>query len=73
MKSMIVEIPGLCGGRPTIKGTRVEPYDVAKLYERHGIEEVRECFPHISDAQIKESIAYCKEHPGYIGRYGTYK
>lgn len=49
---MIVKTPGTCGGRPRIDGTRVEPYDVAKLFERQGIEEVRECFPHINDDQI---------------------
>ena len=53
----VVIAPGVCGGRPTFKGTRVEVRTVLDCL-RHGrsIPEVRKGYPSVSQAAIEEAI-----------------
>ncbi len=55
----VVRDPEICGGQPTIKGTRVLVLDILDwLNEGKSFEEILENFPSITRADIQEIIAY---------------
>ena len=58
----IVRDPEICGGQPTIKGTRVLVLDILD-YIKEGISfaEILENFPSITREDIQEIIAYAKD------------
>ncbi len=58
----IVRDPEICGGQPTIKGTRVL-VTVILDYLKEGIsfDEILESFPSITREDIQEIITYAKE------------
>ena len=67
----IVRIPGICGGSPTIEGTRIRVADVVGLrrIEGEGVESVLAAYPHLSRAQVQCALAYYAEHKREIDRY----
>ncbi len=54
----IVRAPGVCGGRPTFRGTRIE-VEVVLDWLRAGrsIERILEGYPSLSRAAVEEAIA----------------
>jgi len=52
--------PGVCGGSPTIGGTRFPVRSVVHYVLRLGLtaEELAERFPHLTLAQIHDALAY---------------
>ncbi len=58
----IVRIPGLVGGKPVIKGTRI-PVDMIleRLAYDLDIKTLFEDYPHLTQEDIKACIAYAKE------------
>ncbi len=71
----IVRDPEICGGQPTIKGTRVLVTVILDyLSEGISFEEILESFPSITREDIQEIIAYAKEMiTGEIIVHGTKK
>jgi uncharacterized protein (DUF433 family) len=69
----IVRDPEICGGQPTIKGTRVLVLDILDwIKEGKSFEEILENFPSITRADIQEIIAYAKEMiAGEVVIYGS--
>ena len=63
----------ICGGQPTIKGTRVLVLDILDwLEEGRSFEEILENFPSITREDIQEIIAYAKDIiSGEVIIYGT--
>lgn len=59
----IVRIPGIAGGEPILKGTRV-PVRVIVLHYKAGatVEEMLEAHPHISAAAVYDAISYYLDH-----------
>src|SRR5947209_7449891 len=65
----IVTVPGLCGGRPTIKGTRVAVSDIAfKHRSGESVDEMLEAWPHLSPAQVYDALAYYYDNKAEIDR-----
>jgi uncharacterized protein (DUF433 family) len=67
----IVRVPGVVGGEPTIKGTRVSVQAIVEYYRMYkDIERIHKALPHVSTAMIKEALAYYEangeEIDGYI-------
>ena len=57
----IVRDPEICGGQPTIKGTRVLVLDILDwLEEGKSFEEILENFPSLTRTDIQEIIAYAR-------------
>jgi uncharacterized protein (DUF433 family) len=55
----IVRDPKICGGAPTIKGTRVTLRTIlASLAEGARMSEILEDFPTLSEDQVRAVIAY---------------
>ena len=66
----IDSVPGVLGGEPVIRGTRV-PVRTIVLTWRRGVppEEITEHFPHITLAQVFEALSYYSDNQNEINRY----
>ncbi|HUT80991.1 MAG TPA: DUF433 domain-containing protein [Candidatus Bathyarchaeia archaeon] len=69
----IVRDPEICGGQPTIKGTRVLVLDILDwIKEGISFDEILENFPSITREDIQEIIAYAKDMiAGEVIIYGS--
>ena len=69
----IVRDPEICGGQPTIKGTRVLVLDILDwIKEGISFDEILENFPSITREDIQEIIAYAKDMiAGEVVIYGS--
>lgn len=69
----IVRDPEICGGQPTIKGTRVLVLDILDwIKEGKSFDEILDNFPSITREDIQEIIAYAKEMiAGEVVIYGS--
>lgn len=69
----IIRDPEICGGQPTIKGTRVLVLDILDwIKEGKTFDEILENFPSITREDIQETIAYAKEIiTGEVVIYGS--
>jgi uncharacterized protein (DUF433 family) len=63
-KSPDIEVvPGRCGGRPTIRGTRIEPDGLVTDFEMGStVEEIHENFPTVPVQTIERLVAYAHAH-----------
>jgi uncharacterized protein (DUF433 family) len=59
----VVRTPGVCGGRPRIKHSRI-PVSVIAGFHRAGdsLETILETYPHIEPAAIRDAIGYYLDH-----------
>ena len=63
----IVRVPGLSGGRPTIKGTRITVQLIAELYKAgDSVEEMLQGYPHLPAAAVYDAISYYLDHQSEI-------
>ena len=63
----IEQVPGICAGRPTIKGTRTPVKTIVGYYKMGlSIEEILEGFPHLTPAQVYEALSYYHDHQAQI-------
>jgi uncharacterized protein (DUF433 family) len=59
----LVNIPGVCGGKTIIEGTRIGVHDVIGLIVNGAsVEEAQRSFPDLTRAQIYECLAYYEDH-----------
>jgi uncharacterized protein (DUF433 family) len=59
----IEAVPGKVGGRPAIKGTRVEPDSIVLDAEMGATpEETHESFPHIPVETIRRTLEFASKH-----------
>lgn len=59
----LVQIPGVCGGKTIIEGTRITVHDVVGLIVNGAsLEDVLRSFPDLTKAQIYECLAYYEDH-----------
>lgn len=56
---MIVETPGVCGGRPRIDGHRIEVGFIARLVElNYTVDTILNAYPQLTRTEVLEAIAY---------------
>jgi uncharacterized protein (DUF433 family) len=59
----ITQSPGICGGRPIIKGTRTPVKAIVGYYKLgFSVEEILEGLPHLTAAQVYEALSYYHDH-----------
>ena len=59
----IERVAGKMGGRPVIKGTRIEPETIVTDFELGSpVEEIHENFPTVPVDRIKRLIAFAQKH-----------
>jgi uncharacterized protein (DUF433 family) len=62
MSERITIIPGLCGGRPTIRGMRIRVADVLDLLaEGETRDVILEDYPYLEDADITAALQWAAE------------
>jgi len=65
----IVRVAGICGGRPTIKGSRISVCHIAQLYKAGDtVEEILQAHPHLQAAAVYDAISYYLDHQQEIER-----
>ncbi len=63
----ITQVPGICGGRPTIRGTRTAVQTIVGYYKMGlSVEEILEGLPHLTPAQIYEALSYYHDHQAEV-------
>jgi uncharacterized protein (DUF433 family) len=59
----VVRVPGVGGGRPSIKGTRISVRHIAQLYKAGNlVEEIVQAHPQLSAAAVFDAISYYLDH-----------
>ena len=59
----ITQVPGVCGGRPIIRGTRTPVKAIVGYYKMGlSVEEILEGLPHLTPAQVYEALSYYHDH-----------
>jgi uncharacterized protein (DUF433 family) len=59
----IVKDDSICGGRPSIRGTRIAVAEVAFRHRRgESVDEMIEAWPHLTPAQLYDALAYYYDH-----------
>src|SRR5207237_8946510 len=59
----IIHNPGICGGRATIRGSRIAVSAVAFRYRRgESVDEILETWPHLTPGHVHEALAYYFDH-----------
>ena len=55
--------PGVCGGAPAIRGTRITVRHIAVLY-KDGVNvlEMLETYPHLQESWVHDTISYYLDH-----------
>jgi uncharacterized protein (DUF433 family) len=65
----ITRMPGVCGGRPIVKGTRTTVKSIVGYYKMgFSVEEILEGLPHLTPAQVYEALSYYHDHQAEIER-----
>ncbi|MBC7263403.1 MAG: DUF433 domain-containing protein [Chloroflexi bacterium] len=63
----ITRQPGVCDGRPIIKGTRTPVKAIVGYYKLGlSVEEILEGLPHLTPAQVYEALCYYHDHQSEI-------
>ena len=63
----IVQVEGICGGRPTVRGSRIPVWQIAVMFKAGDTpEDILEAFPHLTAAQAYDAISYYLDHQDEI-------
>jgi uncharacterized protein (DUF433 family) len=63
----IVQLAGVCGGRPIIKGSRITVRHIAQLYKAGDtVEEILQAHPHLQATAVYDAISYYLDHQNEI-------
>ena len=66
----IVVVPGVCGGRPVIDGTRISVDFVAELHQLgEEASDIAATYPHLSLAAVHDALSYYYDHQQEIDQY----
>jgi uncharacterized protein (DUF433 family) len=61
--------PGVCGGAPVVRGTRITVRHIAVLYkDGASVEEMLETYPHLQASWVHDAISYYLDHREEIER-----
>jgi uncharacterized protein (DUF433 family) len=66
----IVQVEGVCGGRPIIEGTRLAVWHVADYHYKSGmsVEEILMNCENVTLAQLYDALAYYHDHKAEINK-----
>jgi uncharacterized protein (DUF433 family) len=63
----VQEVPGVCGGYPTIRGTRIPVWVVVAMRaEGAGLDEIIAAYPHVERELIQGALDYYSLRPGRV-------
>ena len=65
----VVRMPGVCGGSPLIRGTRITVRDVAVLMNAgETVDQIVQSFPHLKESWVHDAISYYLDHQSEIDK-----
>ena len=63
----IVRIPGVCGGDPVVRDTRVPVWVIAAKQQTYGsLDAIQRAYPHIPRERLQEALDYYAAHQDAI-------
>ncbi len=63
----ITRIPGVCGGRPIVRGTRIPVQTIVGYYKLGvTVDEILAGLPHLTAAQVFDALSYYHDHQAEI-------
>lgn len=63
----IVRVPGVCGGKPVIEGTRIAVWLIAGWFRQgYTPEKIHKMYPQLTLAQIHDALSYYYDHQAEI-------
>ena len=63
----ITRTPGVCGGRPIVRGTRVSVQIIVGYYKLGmSVDEILAGLPHLTPAQVFDALSYYHDHQAEI-------
>lgn len=67
LRGLITRRARVCGGSPTIAGTRVRVSDVVRYWRLHGDRvRIQKALPHLDENQIRAALDYYDAHKDEI-------
>ena len=65
----VVRMPGVCGGSPLIRGTRITVRHVAVLMKAgESVDQIVQTFPHLKESWVHDAISYYLDHQPEIDK-----
>jgi uncharacterized protein (DUF433 family) len=59
----ITQTPGICGGRPVVRGTRIPVKTLVGYYRmNYSMTEILAGFPHLTPAECFDALSYYYDH-----------
>ena len=63
----VTRTPGVCGGKPCVRGTRIRVWDIHDWYSAgHSVDEIIEQFRRLTRADVHGAMAYFWDHEDEI-------
>jgi uncharacterized protein (DUF433 family) len=63
----VSETPGVCGGYPVVRGTRIPVRILVAVYrESGGVEQILAMYPHLSPEQVQGALDYYATFPARV-------
>lgn len=63
----VVRVPGVCGGRPIVRGSRIAIWHIARLFKAGQTpDEISQEYSHLTPASIYDAISYYLDHQAEI-------
>lgn len=65
----IDRVPGICGGRPKIRGHRIPVWTIASWHKMDmTVSDMLEMYPQLTAAQIHDALSYYQAHRDEVDR-----
>jgi uncharacterized protein (DUF433 family) len=70
IEANIVRNPGILGGEPVVRGTRISVRSVVLAASEYGAPDgVVQAYPQLSPAEVSDALAFYEAHKAEIDRY----
>jgi uncharacterized protein (DUF433 family) len=65
--SYVSETPGVCGGYPVVRGTRIPVRILVGMYHEYGdLAEILAAYPHLTAEQVQGALDYYAAYPARV-------
>jgi uncharacterized protein (DUF433 family) len=63
----VSETPGVCGGYPVVRGTRIPVRILVAVYRESGdVDELLAMYPHLTREQVQGALDYYAKYPARV-------
>ena len=66
----VTHVPGVVGGRPVVRGTRIPVASIILVVREYGgVDAVRDAYPHLTAEDVADALAYYVLHRDEVDRH----